>query len=90
MDKPRENPALLGDERPTSPSADARTGETTKKHDAGSDADNTLDAMTESEEAVRHAAEDIPTDQDPARSIESEPDFDRVSVPPKTRARLKT
>ncbi|TCR61677.1 hypothetical protein [Bosea sp. BK604] len=91
-DTPRENPALL-DERikgeaarpelenqvPDRPQATERT----KPHDAGSDANDTVDGLTESEEAIRQAAEDIPTGQDPAGSSESVPVFERGSLPPK-------
>ena len=92
-DKRRENPALLEDDRVlgTSALADAapvaeaggRAANRTNVHDSGSDANDTIDGLTESEEAVRHAAEDIPTGQDPAGSPESVPVFDRGSLPPK-------
>lgn len=92
-DTPRENPALLEDERikgeaarpemenlvPDKPQATERT----KAHDAGSDANDTVDGLTESEEAMRQAAEDIPTGQDSADSAESVPVFDRGSLPPR-------
>lgn len=51
--------------------------------DEGSDANETADGLTESEEAVRHAAEDIPTGQRPERPIDTVPVFDRGSLPPK-------
>jgi len=94
MQKPRENPALLGDERePQTPGqspldADPvqtgrRVSERTNVHDEGSDANDTPDGLTESEEAVRHAAEDIPTGAPLAGRTETVPVFDRGSLPPK-------
>ena len=55
----------------------------TNVHDEGSDANDTADGLTESEEAVRHSAEDIPTGQRPEGPIETVPVFDRGSLPPK-------
>ncbi|KPF71063.1 hypothetical protein IP69_06925 [Bosea sp. AAP35] len=55
----------------------------TNVHDEGSDANDTADGLTDSEEAVRHAAEDIPTAQRPEGPIETVPVFDRGSLPPK-------
>jgi len=92
-EKKRENPALLEDERrqtnPTEigigndPSDTHRTSERTNVHDAGSDANDTPDGLTESEEAVRQAAEDIPTGGSLTGRTESVPVFDRGSLPPK-------
>jgi hypothetical protein len=90
----RENPALLEDERLASPPLETRdsddpvavgrrVSDTTNVHDEGSDANDTEDGLTESEEAVRHAAEDIPTGGSPTGRIESVPVFDRASLPPK-------
>jgi len=90
----RENPALLQDERKlTSPTesplvADPvqtgqRASDRTNVHDEGSDANDTVDGLTESEEAVRQAAEDLPLGQRPEGSTESIPVFDRASLPPK-------
>lgn len=97
--KPRENPALLDERIETDPrrpedasvrpdqeapiSDRRRASDETNVHDAGSDANDTLDGLTEQEEAVRHAAEDIPTGQDPAGRTEATPVFDRASKPPK-------
>jgi hypothetical protein len=97
--KPRENPALLDERiandpiRPEDASvrrdADAagkdrrRVSDQTNIHDPGSDANDTIDGLTEQEEAVRSAAEDIPTGQDPAGPTESTPVFDRGGKPPK-------
>jgi hypothetical protein len=94
IEKKRENPALLEDERlatpPTEteatedPVADAkRVSDSTNIHDAGSDANNTPDGLTETEEAVRRAAEDVPTGQSPTGKTDSVPVFDRSSLPPK-------
>lgn len=55
----------------------------TNVHDEGSDANDTPDGLTESEEAVRQAAEDIPTGQRPEGPIDTVPVFDRGSLPPK-------
>ncbi|WP_186417044.1 hypothetical protein [Bosea sp. CS1GBMeth4] len=97
--KPRENPALLDERiendpvRPEDasvrPEAEApisdrrRASDETNVHDAGSDANDTMDGLTEQEEAVRRAAEDIPTGADPAGPTEATPVFDRASKPPK-------
>lgn len=93
MQKQRENPALLEDERLGTPSespiaADPvqtgrRASELTNVHDEGSDANDTPDGLTESEEAVRKAAEDIPIADRPEGPAESVPVFDRCSLPPK-------
>ena len=90
----RENPALLEDERLVTPLTETpatedpqavgrRVSDTTNVHDEGSDANDTEDGLTESEEAVRHAAEDIPTGGSPTGRMESVPVFDRASLPPK-------
>ncbi len=97
--KPRENPALLDERiesdavRPEDASVHPepdlagrdrrKVSDETNVHDAGSDANDTIDGLTEQEEAVRHAAEDIPTGQDPAGPTEATPVFDRGSAPPK-------
>ena len=63
--------------------ASHRVSDRTNVHDAGSDANDTPDGLTESEEAVRQAAEDIPTGSSPSGPTESVPVFDRGSLPPK-------
>ena len=94
MQEPRENPALLDDERemltPSESPIEAdpiatgrRVSDQTNVHDEGSDANDTADGLTESEEAVRHAAEDIPTGQSPTGRDDAIPVFDRGSLPPK-------
>jgi hypothetical protein len=55
----------------------------TDYRDPGSDAEETPDGLTASEESVRHAAEDAPTGADPNRPMENVPVFDRASLPPK-------
>ncbi|MCU4179227.1 hypothetical protein [Bosea sp. BH3] len=92
-EKKRENPAQLDDERrqPNSleagigndPADSRRTSDRTNVHDEGSDANDTPDGLTESEEAVRQAAEDIPTGGSSTGPIESVPVFERGSLPPK-------
>ncbi|WP_332680693.1 hypothetical protein [Bosea sp. (in: a-proteobacteria)] len=97
--KPRENPALLDERIASDPirpedasvrpdpdlvgSDRRRVSDETNVHDAGSDANETVDGLTEQEEAVRHAAEDIPSGRDPAGPTEATPVFDRGSKPPK-------
>ena len=97
--KPRENPALLDERiendpvRPEDasvrPDEDApisdrrRASDQTNVHDAGSDANDTADGLTEQEEAVRQAVEDIPTGRNPAGKTEATPVFDRASKLPK-------
>ena len=54
----------------------------TGRHDAGSDANNTIDGLTSSEEMVRQAAEDVPTGR-PNRPTDNIPVFDRGRLPPK-------
>lgn len=94
MQKPRENPAILEDERQLiapneSPlaadpvSTGRRVSDQTNIHDEGSDANDTPDGLTESEEAVRQAAENLPLGQRPEGSTESIPVFDRAGLPPK-------
>jgi hypothetical protein len=91
-DPRQENPAIRDDDRlppagtatpDAPPSESARVSDRTNVHDAGSQANDTPDGLTESEEAVRHAAEDIPTGADPAGPVDSVPVFDRAGLPPK-------
>ncbi len=94
MQKPRENPTLLEDERRLVTPAECplgsdsmqtgrRTSDRTNVHDEGSDANDTPDGLSEAEEAVRKAAEDIPVGNSPEGPTESVPVFDRGSLPPK-------
>lgn len=92
--KTTRDPALLEDERtpltPTESPIEAdpiatgrRVGDRTNVHDEGSDANDTPDGLTESEEAVRLAAEDVPSGQSLAGPIDAVPVFDRSGLPPK-------
>ncbi len=89
MDRTRENPALLVEDdgrriaETEGSAASHQTSLQTNVHDEGSDANDTADGLTESEEAVRHAAEDIPTGQRPEGQADTVPVFDRGSLPPK-------
>jgi hypothetical protein len=56
----------------------------TGRHDAGSGANETVDGLTSSEEAVRRGAEDIPLGAPaPATELEDLPVFDRADALPK-------
>ena len=59
--------------------AEARS-ETTGRHDEGSDANDTIDGLTESEEMVRRNAEDIPSGR--TKNLETTPVFDRADQLP--------
>lgn len=93
-DRKREKPALLDDERrpanvdqtavDADPTQSRRVSDRTNIHDAGSDANDTPDGLTESEEAVRQAAEDVPVGRPLRGKTEAIPVFDRGSLPPKT------
>lgn len=89
MDTSRENPALdIPDEgerlaEAGSAAATHQVSLRTNVHDAGSGANETIDGLDSTSEAVRHAAEDIPTGQRPEGPIESIPVFDRAGLPPK-------
>ena len=92
-DRNRENPALLENERgpantnqtavEADPTESHRVSDRTNVHDAGSDANDTPDGLTETEEAVRQAAEDVPIGRPLRGKTESIPVFDRGSLPPK-------
>lgn len=93
IDRKRENPVRLQDERAPAnagqsvldadPAESHRVSDRTNVHDAGSDANDTPDGLTESEEAVRQAAEDVPVGRPLRGKTESIPVFDRGSLPPK-------
>ncbi len=89
MDTVRENPALeIPDEgeRLAQAASAAPTHQVslrTNVHDAGSGANETVDGLDSTSEAIRHAAEDIPTGQRPEGPMESVPVFDRAGLPPK-------
>lgn len=89
-DNPRENPAVLAEDEgsgtetmPEQVLHARNAGERTKRHDEGSDANDTPDGLTEAEEAMRHAAEDIPVGSAPAAPDERIPVFERGSLPPR-------
>jgi len=56
--------------------------EITGRHDAGSGANETVDGLSSTEEAIRQSAEDVPID-DRGEDIEEVPVFDRADTPPK-------
>jgi hypothetical protein len=56
--------------------------EITGKHDAGSAANETIDGLNSSDEALRRAVEDMPSREQP-NTIEDVPVFDRGDLPPK-------
>lgn len=69
------------------PTASIQTGgrprsEVTGQHDAGSGANETVDGLTSSEEAIRRGAEDLPIGA-PERDLEDIPVFDRADALPK-------
>jgi len=59
-----------------------RRSEVTGRHDAGSGANETVDGLTSSEEAMRRGAEDTPIDA-PEPDLEDLPVFDRGEALPK-------
>jgi hypothetical protein len=66
---------------------DPSTHETGEKvparpHDSGSAANETVDGLDATTEAIRHAAEDTPSGAKP-EDIEKTPVFDRADLPPK-------
>jgi len=60
-----------------------RQSQATAGHDAGSGANETLDGLTSSEEAMRRGAEDTPIGA-PELELEDVPVFDRADALPKT------
>jgi hypothetical protein len=50
----------------------------TARHDEGSGANETIDGLDEYQEAIRHAAEDIPASEKPGDDFEKLPVFDRA------------
>jgi len=52
--------------------------EITGRHDEGSGANETIDGLDEYQEAIRHAAEDIPASEKPGDDFERLPVFDRA------------
>lgn len=62
----------------------AETGEQVpaRPHDSGSGANETMDGLDAMTEALRHAAEDIPSSEKP-EDVEKVPVFDRAAAAPK-------
>jgi len=62
----------------------AETGEQVpaRPHDTGSQANETMDGLDATTEALRHAAEDTPSGAD-AEDVEKTPVFDRAGLAPK-------
>ena len=54
----------------------------TKPHDAGSQANETVDGLDSTTETLRHAAEDTPSGATPD-DVEKTPVFDRADLAPK-------
>jgi len=89
LDRPAsENPEEVADPRSVAASEVARPlggvprSKVTGRHDAGSGANETEDGLSSTEEAIRHAAEDIPTGG-LEEKIEDVPVFDRADMLPK-------
>lgn len=61
---------------------DAGTQVPTRRHDAGSGANETTDGLDATNEALRHAAEDTPSGATP-EDVEIVPVFDRADLAPK-------
>jgi hypothetical protein len=53
-----------------------------RRHDAGSGANETIDGLDASTEALRHATEETPS-RTGSGKIEKTPVFDRADLPPK-------
>jgi hypothetical protein len=53
-----------------------------RPHDSGSQANETVDGLDATAEALRHAAEDTPSGANPD-DVEKTPVFDRADLPPK-------
>ena len=68
--------------KPPNPEADAGQQVPPRPHDAGSGANETMDGLDATTEALRHAAEDTPSGASPD-DIETVPVFDRADLAPK-------
>lgn len=71
----------MPDTRPTT-ETDAGKQVQPRRHDAGSQANETADGLDSAAEALRHAAEDTPSGAAPD-DVETTPVFDRADLPPK-------
>jgi|1185.fasta_scaffold758081_2 hypothetical protein len=74
--------ALNNDELERPEIASRPRSEITGRHDEGSGANETVDGLDEYQEAIRHAAEDIPVSER-RKTIEDIPVFDRAETEPK-------
>jgi hypothetical protein len=74
-------PGLL-DRTASIPTEGHPRSEVTGQHDAGSGANETVDGLTSSEEAIRRGAEDVPIGVR-ERDLEDIPVFDRADALPK-------
>jgi hypothetical protein len=77
---PRETTMPKSNREPST----AETGEQlpARPHDSGSQANETVDGLDTTAEALRHAAEDTPTGTGPD-DVEKTPVFDRAGLAPK-------
>ena len=66
----------------TDPNNDGGKQVPARPHDSGSAANETVDGLDATTEALRHAAEDTPSGQEPD-DIEQTPVFDRAGAAPK-------
>lgn len=66
----------------TDPTADGTKQVPTRPHDSGSGANETVDGLDATTEALRHAAEDTPSGA-AAADVEKTPVFDRAGLAPK-------
>ena len=71
----------MADKIPTT-EADSGKQVQPRPHDAGSQANETLDGLDATTEALRHAAEDTPSGANP-EDVEKTPVFDRADLAPK-------
>jgi hypothetical protein len=70
MLKRQPDPSTAGEQVPARP------------HDSGSQANETVDGLDATTEALRHAAEDIPSSENP-EDVDKVPVFDRADLAPK-------
>ncbi|MEA2871426.1 MAG: hypothetical protein QOH67_1402 [Hyphomicrobiales bacterium] len=73
------DPGTIAEEEIRHPEITSRPKSTiTGRHDEGSGANETIDGFDEYQEAIRHAAEDIPASEKPGDDFEKLPVFDRA------------
>jgi hypothetical protein len=68
--------------KPDPSTAEAGEQVPARPHDTGSQANETIDGLDASTEALRHAAEDIPSSENP-EDADKVPVFDRADLAPK-------